>query len=159
TLNYDSYLSLTDIGLPSGGTIHYDWETISLIPCEDSTTVSRAVSTRTVTDNNGNSFVWHYHWGVASGGVLINRVTDPNQNDTVHTFTTQDGSSGCTFYETKTQNYQGGSVSGELLEQVDTTYSAPTLFADSVGGNGGFGNIFPVSIKTTVKPNSTNKVR
>jgi RHS repeat-associated protein len=158
TFNYDSYINLTDIGLPTGGSIHYDWAQAALPHCGSLTPVSRVVTKRTTNDSHGNIAVTNYSWGTPSGGVMSNTVTDPLNNDTVHIFTTLDGSSGCQFYETSTQSYQGLQSSGSLLKQVDTTYSTPTHFSDAAGANGGFGNILSTIIKTTIKQNGQTKV-
>src|SRR5579864_1668209 len=142
--NYDSYINLTYIGLPTGGSISYSWQTLNLgFPCD---TISRAVNSRTFNDNNGHSYVWNYFWGQPQSGSLAlvsNRVADPLGNDTVHVFTDPAGRGTCSQYETQTQQFQGSSASGQLLKQVDTTYLAS-------------GGVVPTNIQTTVFP--ANKV-
>jgi RHS repeat-associated protein len=142
--NYDSYINLTYIGLPTGGSVSYAWQTLlTAAPCNK---ISRVVTSRTLTDNHGNSYLWNYHWGPQAGGPsspLSNTVTDPLGNDTIHTFNDVTGHGTCPGYETGTQEFQGPSGSGQLLKQVDTTFS----FA---------GGVVPTIIKTTLFP--SNKV-
>ncbi len=116
TFNYDSYLNITDLGLPLGGSIHYDWTTMQQPSCSSPTPVSRAVTRRTVHDGQGNSSVTNYSWGAASNGTLTNTITDALGNDRVHVFTALDGSNGCQFHETSTQYYQGSGSGRTLLQ-------------------------------------------
>ncbi|HXB21392.1 MAG TPA: hypothetical protein VNV88_08425, partial [Candidatus Solibacter sp.] len=154
SFSYDSYGNATSIGLPTGGSISYTWTEVSLRNCtaNDITGVSRAVASRTVNDNQGNSSTWLYNWGAAlSDGSMTNVVTDPLGNDTVHVFRAQDGTDGCGFYETRTQHYQGSSSTGRLLQQVDTVYASAMLPSDT-GDSNGLSNVVPTSIRTTVYP-------
>src|SRR5262249_31371343 len=135
--NYDSYAEVTSVSLPTGGSISLTWATVAQSSgCNGLAPVSRAVATRTVTDNNGNSFTWNYQWGALANNSLTSVVTDPLGNDTVHVFTAlqpgigQNGI-GCAFYETSTLNYQGSRSSGQLLKRVDTTYSGLTMTDNS----------------------------
>src|SRR5579872_5484084 len=157
---YDSYGNLTSIGLPLGGSVSYQWETVAFPPVPDSNiTVSRAVSSRTVNDNNGNSSTWTYHWMTqqttgSSGAVTsyTNVVTDPLGNDAVHVFTNL----GSAYYETSTLYYQGSSGSGQLLKRVDTAYqvdcvsgiAAPNVCSAATPPT----YDLPISIQTTVYP-------
>jgi RHS repeat-associated protein len=137
--NYDSYINLSYIGLPTGGSISYTWQTLTIgTPCDK---ISRAVATRTLNDNSGHSYKWNYQWGIPAGGAQANTVTDPLLNDTVHNFTDFTGHNSCPKYETKTQQFRGASSAGQLLKQVDTTYSG----AANV-------NVVPTSIQTTLFP-------
>jgi RHS repeat-associated protein len=142
--NYDSYINLTYIGLPTGGSISYSWQTLNVgFPCDK---ISRVVASRTLTDNNGHSYPWNYHWGPQGQGPsapATNSVTDPLGNDTIHTFTDVTGHGACLGYETTTQLFKGPSGSGQLLKQVDTTYAFLT-------------GVVPISITTTLLP--SNKV-
>ncbi|HEV3037570.1 MAG TPA: NucA/NucB deoxyribonuclease domain-containing protein [Candidatus Angelobacter sp.] len=149
TFDYDNYLEVSSVGLPTGGSINLTWTTIALPNCglTDYTPVSRAVATRTVTDNNGHSSTWTYTWGAPVNGVLINSFNDPMGDDTMHTFTDL----GCGFYETRTQSYQGSGTSRQLLQQVDTSY-ASALFAVQTPGASALGNVVPTSIQTTIYP-------
>ncbi|HEV3038443.1 MAG TPA: RHS repeat-associated core domain-containing protein [Candidatus Angelobacter sp.] len=155
TFDYDSYLEVSSVGLPTGGSINLTWTTISFANCNltDPTPVSRAVATRTVTDNNGHSSIWTYNWGTPSSGSLVNSETDPMSNDTVHTFTALDPNGGgrCGFYETRAQSYQGTGSSRQLLKQVDTTYTS-LMFTVATSQASTLGNVVPTSIKTTIYP-------
>src|SRR5579864_3611914 len=156
TYDYDSYLEVTTVGLPTGGSINLTWTTINFANCNppDPTYLSRAVASRTLNDNNGHSSTWNYSWGTPSNGSLVNTVTDALGNDTVHSFTalSNEGSQGgCGFYETRTQDYQGTGGSRQLLKQVDTTYSS-LLFSVVTTAVAAVGNVVPTSIQTTVYP-------
>jgi RHS repeat-associated protein len=94
--SYDpQYLSLTELDLPTGGSIQYQWQTIFL-GSGNSIPVSRALKTRTVNDGNGNSAKWTYHWQLnettnSSGGQSLappfySSVTDPLGNDSEYQF-------------------------------------------------------------------------
>src|SRR5579863_8511594 len=157
TFNYDSYANLTSIGLPLGGTISYQWATVAFPPVGlGSAAVSRAVTQRTLTDNNGHSYTWKYQWMVAqsnptnSNGTYTNVVTDPLGNDTVHVFTNLLGG----FYETRTQTYQGSYTSGALLQQVDTAYQTYSPGDSNDSGT----TALPSSIQTTVYPSGKVKL-
>jgi RHS repeat-associated protein len=158
TFDYDSYGEVINVGLPTGGSISYTWTTIDFSNCNvlDHTAVSRAVATRTLNDNKGNSSTWTYNWGTAANRTLTNMVTDPFGNDTVHVFTAFDspnvGSGGCGFYETSTQEYQGSKSPEHLLRQVDTSYASASIATDGSGVGTGLANVVPISIKTTVYP-------
>jgi YD repeat-containing protein len=155
TFNYDGYGEVTNVGLPLGGSISYTWTEVGFPNCSpgSNTLVSRAVASRTVNDDNGNSFQWSYQWGVPPntpiGATITNTVTDPLNNDTVHVFTALTGQ--CDYYETRTQTYQGTGSSRQLLQQVDTTYSFAQLGADDPNAFGA-NNVFATNIQTTVYP-------
>src|SRR5579864_5282526 len=156
TFDYDSYLEVTSVGLPTGGSISLTWTTINFANCNppDPTYLSRAVASRTLNDNNGHSYTWNYTWGTPSNGTLVNTVTDALSNDSVHTFTalSNEGSgNGCFFYETRTQDYQGTGTGRQLLKQVDTTYSS-MLFTVATSAISAVGNVVPTSVQTTVYP-------
>jgi RHS repeat-associated protein len=111
TFNYDNYLSLIEIGLPSGGTISYQWQKVLFNPYPAVlsagpaswggmvTPVSRALLSRTVNPQDGQpSITTTYHWyitpnseptgGLAANGVQFpaySVVTDSNGNDTEYT--------------------------------------------------------------------------
>jgi YD repeat-containing protein len=55
-------------------------------------------------------------WTYAGG-----KVTDPLGNDTVHSFANLNNS--CSFYETRTDFYNGSQASGALLQTITTDYS------------------------------------
>ena len=146
TFTYDSYGNVTSIGLPLGGSITYQWATVAFPTETQRPPVSRAVTARTITDNNGHSDTWTYQWMVqqsnpnSPNGSYTNKVTDPLGNDTLHVFTNLTGG----FYETSTLSYQGASASGQLLQRVDTGY-----FVGGAGGNtlqGASSTVLPTSI-------------
>ncbi len=142
--DYDSYANLTYVGLPTGGSIAYTWTTITSLACGgDLTSMSRAVQTRTLTDNNGHSDQWRYSWGTP-GATITNTTTDPAGNAVDHVFSFQIS---CPPYETTTRYFQGPAV-GQPIKQVDTTYSPNVIVTD----DGSVGNVVPISIKTTVNP-------
>ena len=150
---YDGYGELASISLPTGGSITYTWTTIGLANgCSGLTRVSRAVATRTLNDGQGHTSQWTYTWGTPSGGVVINKVTDPLLNDSVHTFTALEGPAGCSFYETRTQYYQGTQSPSHLLKQVDTSYYPPLMFLTD-SGESVAGNVVAKDIVTTLYPN------
>src|SRR6185437_9128324 len=117
------------------------------------TPVSRALKQRTITDDNGHSYIWKYQWitsqssPLSANGTFTNVVTDPLGNDTVHVFT--DFLAALAFYETKTQTYQGSYTAGTLVRQIDTGYQA-TSVGDSEDGI--LATVLPNSIQTTVYP-------
>ena len=146
TFDYDNYGELSSVTLPTGGSISYTWTTISIHQCGTSTPVSRAVSIRTLTDNNGNSDTWTYHWGVGSTTAITNVVTDPAGNDTVHAFASQGVA--CNLFETATTEYQGSQGAGQRLQETDTQFSSTP---------GSFANVFATDITTTVYPSGKVK--
>ena len=158
TFNYDGYGDLTSVGLPTGGSISYTWTTIGYPNCTgtDRTHVSRAVASRTLNDNRGQVSVWHYAWGNATATTMTNTVTDPVNNDTVHTFTALDTQSnptgGCGFYETRTQIYQGTGNARQLLKQVDTSYAHAFVSVDDSLTGLNLGNVGASRIQTTLYP-------
>ena len=151
TFEYDSYGDLTKITLPTGGSISYTWGTISSCDPHATTPFSDAVVSRTVDANDGTGLhTWTYGNGL---------VTDPDGNDTVHTFTGLNNS--CSFYETKTQYFQGSYKSGQLLKTVDTYYRWIANPLDNViPGNTlpTVTNVFPIRITTTWPSGKVTKV-
>src|SRR5205807_9772210 len=127
---------------PLGASITYQWATVALPTETQRPPVSRAVTVRTITDNNGHSDTWTYQWMVqqaspnSNNGTYTNKVKDPLGNDALHVFT---NFIGVGFYETGTLSYQGPSTSGQLLKRVDTGY-----FVTGVGGNSLQGEAFTV---------------
>jgi RHS repeat-associated protein len=151
--NYDSYANFTYIGLPLGGSISYQWATVAFPSFSGFSPASRTVTQRTITDNNGHTHVWKYHWlssqnnPLSVGGTFTNVITDPLGNDTVHVFTHFQAD--LNFYETTTRTYQGPYTGGALLKEVDTGYQGTTV-GDSADGI--HGAVLPISIQTTVYP-------
>lgn len=73
TFTYDQYLSLTHIGLPSGGSVSYTWQNVVFRPTPSSqgawsgvpTPISRALATRTITPGNGQPAIQTtYQWNI-----------------------------------------------------------------------------------------------
>ncbi|HET6844915.1 MAG TPA: RHS repeat-associated core domain-containing protein [Candidatus Angelobacter sp.] len=148
SINYDSYGEITSVAAPTGAGIQYSWAeaTFPSSSSTDITTVSRAVASRTLTDVNGHSFTWNYHWSPpASDGTLTHTVTDPVGNDTVHVFSPVELNPVVYHYnykETRTTTYQGSGNVRTLLRQVDTTWA--------IHADGGLG--VPTDQKTTLAP-------
>ena len=126
TFQYEpSYAALSQITLPTGGTIGYTWGSYSA-PCQHSSTTNPrtgvvttkwgfyvTVASRTVNANDGTgSHTWTYGGGI---------ITDPLGNQSVHTMTGLAGTG--SVYETQAQYYQGSSSTGTLLKTVNTDYS------------------------------------
>jgi len=137
-----NYGTLTQVTLPTGGTIAYTYTTVfSAGSCHNS---GRWVATRTVSANdNTGSHQWTYAYTPGSS----TKVTDPLGNYTVHTF----GSGGpCTLYETQTQQYQNGGTTP--LKTVSTAY------AGNIGGNwNDLVNVVPTQIETIWPNNQTSE--
>src|SRR5262249_8246395 len=133
--------NLSQIAFPTGGTISYTWGSIgtALVQADGLPSLTliepQAVVTRTVSssDGTGPSGQWSYHYTRYPTQPTFDPnqtwqtvVTDPEQNDTVHTFSPL-GSTGCRlgstlpeFYETKSQSYEGPLSAGHLLKTVQT---------------------------------------
>jgi RHS repeat-associated protein len=149
---YDGYQEITSVSLPTGGSIHYTWTTISQVNgCSMQTTMSRAVASRTLDDGQGHTSQWTYTWGAVVNNTITNKVNDPLGNDTVHVFTAVDGAGGCAFYETNTRYYQGAQDPAHQLQQVDTTYYPP-LMATTDSGAQVAANVVAKDITITVFP-------
>ncbi|HET6843359.1 MAG TPA: RHS repeat-associated core domain-containing protein [Candidatus Angelobacter sp.] len=154
SMDYDSYGNITSIVNPAGGRISYQWTEIALGGCNDGvfTPVSRAVSSRTVSDGV-SSQTWQYSWGQRqSDGTLTNIVTDPLGNDTAHVMGPQSGVT-CAYYETETRYYQGTRTNGTLLRTVDTAYSSNQDGLHFVADN-----VVPTTITTTLANGKVNRV-
>lgn len=153
TFNYDSYGNVTYVGLPTGGSISYTWTTIAVPNCGlDDAKVSRAVATRTVYDGT-HSNEWIYTWGAWSGSTVTNVVTDPLNNDVVHVFTSLGGTASCSPYETASKSYSGLSTGGgQLLREVDTTYSYGGVDGDTNSWATQVANVVPTNITTSEYP-------
>ncbi|HET6933105.1 MAG TPA: RHS repeat-associated core domain-containing protein [Candidatus Acidoferrum sp.] len=114
TFNYNSYLDLTSITFPTGGTLTYVWTNLSLI----SGSMSRAVTSRTLNANDGTgNHVWNYQWNLSVGGnsANVDVVTDPAGNDTEVVR--------CGGYACQTLSYSGPYSTGALLKTVVSAYS------------------------------------
>jgi RHS repeat-associated protein len=134
SFSYNSYLDLTSVTLPTGGSISYGWTNSST--CGGTNPTSRTLSSRTVNDNTGA------HTANYAYSTCQITVTDALQNDTVHTFTNG--------YETDTKWYQGTGSGRTLLKTIDTTYSfTENPFDMYTGGAATWINVVPLTRKTT----------
>ena len=107
---YDSYLNVSSIGFPEGGSISYTWTNLAPNP------PSRVISSRTINAADGSGpHTWNYTWQNYGGTVV---VTDPLLNDTV--------SKEVAGYVYETKTYSGSYTSGTLLKTVSTTYDEST---------------------------------
>jgi len=112
-----NYGTLTQVQLPTGGTISYTYMTgTGFVPGIQN--IGRWVTSRTLNANDGTgAHEWTYSY--ASPQLGCTTVTDPMGNYVVHTFSVL-GSSPGTPYETETQYYGSG---GTLLKTESTVYS------------------------------------
>jgi RHS repeat-associated protein len=135
---YDSYLDISSITFPTGGTINYSWENYQF----SGTSWSRAVTSRTVNANDGTgNHTWNYQYGVTVGSSSVNIVTDPDGNDTLNT----PYSGG---YISETEAYSGSHNSGTLLKTVTTQFTSSQgdgLCEYGTSHCGGAINVLPVS--------------
>lgn len=163
--SYDQYLCLTNLTLPTGGSINYTWETVGLGSLGTPAPVSRAVNTRTVQPGQGQpAGTWTYHYYLGSNGSAgWNVVTDPQGNDVEHQIT-----AGAVPYgglsDTGDYYYQGcgphdtaasrtcSPSTGTLLKSVAYTLSAGGSGGANSGTPGavGYGLSNQVTIPTTL---------
>jgi RHS repeat-associated protein len=138
-VNYDT---LSQITLPTGGTISYTYTTTGgTTGCQNE---GRWVASRTVNANDGTgSHTWTYSYAVGTSTT----VTDPLGNYVVHTFSNFGDNYSCSYYETQAQYYQSG---GTLLKTVNTSYSYTA--GSGATTNSPLTNVVPTQI-TTVWPN------
>ena len=143
---YDSQGNLHKLTLPTGGSITYQWAP-PVISCGSGNplTFNQVLQSRTVDPGDGTPpSVWNY--AISS---TVSTVTDPANNDTVHTFGQINPSMPltCAGYETNVSFYQGTGSSRVLLKSVDTNYSYQT----NVGDQGAtWMNVFATEIKTSI---------
>ncbi|MGD0831029.1 MAG: RHS repeat domain-containing protein [Terracidiphilus sp.] len=178
--SYDSYGDITEIAFPTGATISYTYTTLplcdlsNLMPASNIasfietyswTPYSRFVTSRILDANDGTGpHTWQYKWGTevtTSNSRNFNvTVTDPNNNDTIHTETGLSNS--CSFYETSEKEYQGSASNNILLEEVDTNYSSMLSPANqsswATEGIIDAVNVVPTSITTTTPTSSGNSI-
>jgi RHS repeat-associated protein len=153
--NTSSYAfgDLLKVTLPTGGSITY---TFAVSGAAGGSGIDRAVQTRTVDANDGTGqHAWHYSF--VTGQTI---VTDPLNNDTVHTFTMLGNMD--TPYETQMQYYQGPHNGGTLLKTVKTDYQFTSNPWDPgvIGGGGASSvtNVFPFRVTTTLPNGLVSKV-
>ena len=143
--SYDSYLDLTSVVFPTGGSISYTWAT-------NATKFSRQVVQRVFNANDGTgNHTTAYAYNTTVNGVSgLNVETDPALNDTVVTPCAGGG------YVCKTQYYSGPAPSGTLLKTVSTTFHADNdPYNDFTQGNVS-ANVFPTSQTITLPGGKTS---
>jgi YD repeat-containing protein len=153
SFTYDGAADLTQITLPTGGTIAYSLTIgqMCVLGGAFPQNYFTSVYERTVNANDGTgTHTWTYSGSFGVEGIAATRtVTDPLGNQEVHTLTGLNGT--CHYYETEAQDYQGSSSNGTLLQTVTTTYSynsdpyanpQPVYSASVV-------NVVPTNITTT----------
>lgn len=112
-----NYGDLTKITFPTGGTLTYVY-TNDGPGCYSE---SRSVATRTLDANDGTGpHTWTYTYDLAQNSTT---VTDPEGNDTVHSFSLVAQNAICNSFETGTKWYQGSQGSGTLLKTTSVSYS------------------------------------
>ena len=161
----DGFGNLSQVTLPTGGTISYTWTAMDLdgpamvnsLP--PMTKIKpQGVATRTLNTNDGTSVPeqWSYNYvrGTVTPGGIINgtfttTVTDPGQNDTVHTFGIADAQSD--IFETLTQSYNGSAANGQLLRTVRTDYKSFFMQTPYIQSNAGtYQTLLPIRTTTTL---------
>ena len=150
-----NYGDLTQITLPTGGTVSYSWGTRSI--CGNAVTpVSRGVTSRTINANDGmGNQTTTYSAAIFNNSGTVT-VTDPASNDAVHTITGLGGT--CSLYDTQTDYYKGTGANRTLLQTVQTAYSWTANPFDTYGdGTTTKANVVPTSVTTKWPiPNSSN---
>ena len=152
----DGHGDLTQVTLPTGGTISYVWA--DGFECSGLDIPPRWVASRTVNANDGTgSHAWNYSYSYLSGTIGStgnSTVTDPLGNNTVYTNTYL---STCSAYTTSVQYYQGAAQSSNLLKTISTTYSSSVSpFGPDYTSN--TMNIVPTQITTTWASGKTSQV-
>jgi len=146
------YGQITQIRLPMGGTISYQYVNYYQT-CKTPPSLGRAVSQRTLDPGNGGPVqTWSYSFPYINSLPWLTNATDALGNDTVYTFSSAGG--GCDVYETKRQSYQGSQSSGTLLKTTTTTYQSAAGNPQSgifTGGNGNTLAVLPTSVTTTLQ--------
>jgi RHS repeat-associated protein len=141
-----NYGTLTQITLPTGGTISYTYVTTSSGDGSVCQNFGRFVATRTLNANDGTgSHAWNYGYNTVNNGnntlTVTTTVTDPLGNYVVHTFNSLYAGDFCPAYEGQTQYFQSG---GTLQKTVNTAYS----FNAGDNKNGPI-NVVPAQITTS----------
>jgi RHS repeat-associated protein len=154
-----NYGDLTQITLPTGGTIKYSWGTGTLCGLNPpATPVSRMVLSRTLNANDGVGNQTSTYSGASGLGVnsFSNTVTDAANNDTGHGISGIAGS--CSLYETETDYFAGTGAGRKLLKSVQTAYTSTANPFDVYGdGTATAANVEPTSVTTKWPiPNTTN---
>ena len=163
-----NYGDITQMTLPTGGTLSYTWETVSWfdsacggIMAPSHTPSSRAVVTRAQdAADGGGPQTWNYKapWTVANQWGTGVGVSDPMGNEVVHYFN-QRGSYGCDLREDYTQYYTGMQSTGILQKTVQTTYRYTDTGIQDPSGNGTTLAVYPSVITTTLPNNKVSQVQ
>jgi YD repeat-containing protein len=156
--------NLSKITFPTGGTITYTWTRMDLDgPAQINSLPPftkiqpMGVATRIVDPNDGSSpaGTWQYNYirGQAGptglGSPFVTTVTDPELNDTVHTYAQFDLQSN--IYETLTQYFQGPATSNHLLKSVQADYKSFQVRSPSLPALGGvYQALLPFGWTTTL---------
>ena len=173
TFQYDQYLSLIQLGLPSGGTISYQWQNVVFYPYPTVagisagswggmvTPISRALLTRTVNPGNGQpSITTSYHWNITAtkgfGGNISNGVqfpaysvvTDGNGNDTEYTLGGTDdlGTNWAGYVVTGVANYSGCSPHDSACTSGPGTRLKSVTYALTGTASGGAPSVSPAFV-------------
>src|SRR5262249_1107025 len=111
---------------------------------------NRAVSSRTIDAHDGTpAKIWSYNFNGT-----VTTVTDPDNNDAVHTFTLIHDAV-CSPYETKVRHYQGSSNGATPLLTVETQFVDGGFSPFFKDGNQAV-SVLP-SVITTTLPNGQVK--
>ena len=136
-----NYGDLTEVDLPTGGTIQYSYDSLS--QCDGGysgvVNMSRGVTTRTENAGDGSPAVVRTYSG--------DTVND-GANDTVYTFIGY----GCSAYPAEVDYYSGTGSGRTLLKKVNTSYtSSNDPYGNYYNDNAlHVINVLPTSIKTTL---------
>jgi RHS repeat-associated protein len=148
----DQYGNLTQVILPTGGTISYSpgIAQMCFVGSIFPQTYFSSVGTRSINANDGRgAATWTYSGSLASSNTTvpqIRTVTDPLGNQDVYTMSPLGNT--CSFFETQIQKYQGSSSTGTLLETTSTAYSY-TLNINDNSARKSVVNVVPTTVTTT----------
>ena len=147
--NPDTYGTLSQIILPTGGSITYAYTTMMGGLPKLCANGGRWIHSRTVTDQTG-PHTWTYTY---NGTQTI--VRDPAGNDVVHTFTGDTGA--CNRFEIQTQYYNGSSDPSNLVKTISTTYNYSTASRNTYPN--GYINLAPSTIVTQWPNGDTSQTK
>ena len=158
--SYDGYGNVTQLTLPTGGTISYQYANGGQVGCPtlSPSHINRRVASRTLNANDGTGgHTTNYSFSGGSNSVnnivtYTNTVTSPDNNDTVYTVQNPVPGAFCFLYPTKVQAYQGSAQTGTLLKTTTTAYVTPNS-SSSTGGS----NLAPSQITVTLPNGQSNQ--
>jgi len=128
--DYDGRGDLSKVTYPTGGSISYTWNEYAPSNADQNGGGRIWIATKAINNGTATS-TWNYSQcgGTVTGTYGTCTVTDSNQNDTVHVF-----SSACSTpqndldgFETSTQYYSGTGSGRTLLRKIDRTYSSASF--------------------------------